>query len=255
MTLCLNRPQRKNALSSDMIDVITAAIERASIDDETRVVVIRTAGENFCTGADLSQSNEPRGDGLAEPPRTGHLQRRLHVSAHRLVETLASAQVPIVSSVRGWAAGLGLALAVSADVVVADTTARFWVPFVARGFTPDSATTWLLPRLVGVARAKEMILRGKPLDAKRAEEWGLISSCVEPELLDQCVAEVADEFTCAATVSVGLARTLLHQNLEVGLSQALKNEAIHEELAIRSRDFKEGMRSFAEKRNPNYTGR
>ena len=253
MTLTLDRPHRKNALTSEMVAVIADSVRAASADDTTRVILIRGAGADFCSGIDLAQSN----DVGAEPskPRAGHLQRRLSTGAHDMIMAIDAAQVPIVAAVRGWAAGVGNMLALSADVVIADTTARFWVPFVPKGFTPDSGTTWLLPRLVGLARAKEMVLRGTPVDAARAESWGLISRCVEPDELEAAAAEVVDELRSAATVSIGLARQLLHQNLTVNLPAALHNEALHEELAVRSDDFKEGMRAFAEKRPPDYTGR
>jgi 2-(1,2-epoxy-1,2-dihydrophenyl)acetyl-CoA isomerase len=171
-----------------------------------------------------------------------------------MILALDAAQVPIVSAVRGWAAGIGNMLALAADVVVADTTARFWVPFVTKGFTPDSGNTWLLPRLVGLARAKEMVMRGTPVDGARAAQWGLISQCVEPGDLDDAVTKVVGEFAAGATVALGLARSLIHQNLSASLPAALHNEAIHEELAVRSDDFKEGMRAFAQKRHPEYTG-
>ncbi len=146
-------------------------------------------------------------------------------------------------------------LALSADVVIATPSTKFWVPFVTKGFSPDSGNTWLLPRLVGLARAKEMVLRGEPIDGTKAADWGLISRCVAEDDLDAAAAEVVDGFVKAATISVGLAKTLLHNNLSVDLRSALHNEAIHEELALRSDDFKEGMRSFAQRRPPEYTGR
>jgi 2-(1,2-epoxy-1,2-dihydrophenyl)acetyl-CoA isomerase len=255
LTITIDRPRRKNALTGEMIDIITGAVRAASLDDDTRVVVLRTAADDFCSGIDLVQSNEPRAaDAPRARPRTGHLQRRLGSSAHEMILTLAAAQVPIVAGVRGWAAGVGNMLALSADVTIAAPSAKFWVPFVTKGFTPDSGNTWLLPRLVGLARAKEMVLQGKPVDGERAASWGLVSRCVAETDLDAAVEETAAEFAAGATVSVGLARALLHQNLAATLPEALQNEAIHEELAVRSDDFKEGMKAFAQKRPPEYTG-
>jgi 2-(1,2-epoxy-1,2-dihydrophenyl)acetyl-CoA isomerase len=171
-----------------------------------------------------------------------------------MIEALDRVQLPVVAGVRGWAAGIGNMLALSADVVIAAPSAKFWVPFVLKGFTPDSGNTWLLPRLVGLARAKEMVLRGMPVSGEKAAAWGLVSECVGEEELDAAVMAVADELASAATVSVGLAKILLHRNLEVTLAAALQNEAVYEELAVRSDDFKEGMRSFSERRPPKYTG-
>ncbi|HEX6659955.1 MAG TPA: enoyl-CoA hydratase-related protein [Ilumatobacter sp.] len=254
MTIVLDRPERKNALTVEMIRTITTLIREASIDDATRVIVLRAAGPDFCSGIDLVESNAPKDASERTKPRTGHLQRRLAAGAHEMITALAEAQVPIVAAVNGWAVGVGNMLALSADVVIATPSARFWVPFVTKGFTPDSGNTWLLPRLIGVARAKEMILRGKPIEGERAAEWGLISRCVAEDQLDTAVEEVATEFATGATVAIGLARALVHQNAALDLRAALRNEAIHEELAVRSDDFKEGMRAFAQKRPPEYTG-
>ncbi|MGD9703733.1 MAG: enoyl-CoA hydratase/isomerase family protein [Acidimicrobiia bacterium] len=256
MTITLDRPLRRNALTVHMVDTINASIQRASDDDATRAVVITASGADFCAGMDLAESNRPDDPHAADTrPRAGHLQRRLDSGTHRMVLTMAAAQVPIVAGVRGWAAGAGTMLALSADVVVATPDTRFWVPFVGKGFTPDSGTTWLLPRLVGLARAKEMVLRGKAIGGEQAADWGLISRCVPESELDAAVAEVAAELAASATVAVGLARVLLHENLSVALPAALHNEAIHEELAVRSDDFKEGMRAFSQKRAAEFTGR
>jgi 2-(1,2-epoxy-1,2-dihydrophenyl)acetyl-CoA isomerase len=256
MSLVLNRPERKNALSAEMITDITEAIAQASIDDETRVVVVTAKGTDFCSGIDLVESNRrDRGSqGEGKKPRTGHLQRGFHTGAHKMIQTIFAAQVPVVCGVQGWAAGIGNALALSADITIASDTAKFWVPFVTKGFTPDSGNSWLIPRLVGLARAKEMILRGKPVEGQRAADWGLISHCVPEDQLEDSVNQVVEDFARMATVSVGLAKALLHGNLESPFAVALQNEGIYEELAVRSDDFKEGMKAFAQKRTPEFVG-
>ena len=188
-------------------------------------------------------------------PRTGHMQRRMMLGAHRLLRTLHEFQLPVVCAVSGWAAGVGNALALSADVVVADTTAKFWVPFVGKGFSPDSSNSYVLPRLIGTARAKEMIMRAKPVDAEKALLWGMISEVVEPGALSDAAEAVVREFESAATIAAGLAKTLIHRNLDTDFTNALHNEGIYEELAVRSEDFKEGIKAFREKRPTAYTGR
>ena len=261
LTLTLNNPERKNALSRDMVVTLTDEVVAAGVDDTTRVVVIKATGTDFCAGMDLAQSTNPRvsavpaAEHASDRPRTGHLQRSFQVGPHRLIAAMEQAQVPIVAAVRGWAAGFGNALALSADFVIATPDAKFWVPFVTKGFTPDSGNSWILPRLIGLSRAKEMVMRGRPIDGETAASWGLISECVADDLLEDAVDTVADELAQAATTSVGFAKMLLHRNLEVSLSSALQVEGITEEVAVRSDDFKEGMRAFAEKRPPSYTGR
>jgi 2-(1,2-epoxy-1,2-dihydrophenyl)acetyl-CoA isomerase len=257
MTLTLNRPRRKNALTRDMVRTITEQVVDAGADDATRVVVIRAAGHDFCTGMEIGgdSSREGRGGGERGKPRVGHLQRSFQVGPHRMIAAMEQAQVPIIAAVRGWAAGLGNALALSADFVIASPTAKFWVPFVTKGFTPDSGNSWLMPRLVGLARAKQMIMRGRPVDGETAASWGLVAECVPDDELDATVDALAVEMAGAATVAVGLAKTLIHRNLEVGLHTGLQTEGIYEELAVRSDDFKEGIKAFVEKRDPSYTGR
>jgi 2-(1,2-epoxy-1,2-dihydrophenyl)acetyl-CoA isomerase len=258
LTLVLNRPARRNALTGAMVSSITEAVLNAGSDNETRAILIRAEGKDFCSGFDLAESNRAdRGATRGSPaakPRTGHVQRGFPQGAHRMIQAIWSVQLPVVAAVKGWAAGIGNALALSADVTVAAESARFWVPFVTKGFTPDSGTSWLLPRLVGLARAKEMILLGKPVDGRTAADWGLISQCVEDADLEQTAASVAAQFATMATVSVGLAKPLIHGNLESPFAVALQNEGMYEELAVRSDDFKEGMRAFSEKRAPKFTG-
>jgi len=251
LTLTLDRPARKNALTKAMVSRLTAALHDVAGEDDARVVVLKSSGRDFCSGIDLAESNNPE----RARRKTGHLQRGLHYDAHAMIRALDALQLPVVAAVPGWAAGIGNALALSADVVVADTTARFWVPMVTRGFTPDSGNTWLLPRLVGLARAKQMILRGRPVDGPTAATWGLIADCVAPDELDDAVGSVVDEFRRAATIAVGLAKTLIHRNLDLDLASALQNEAVYEELAVRTDDFKEGIRAFRDKRAPDYEGR
>jgi len=249
VTLTLARPDRKNALTTEMVDTIVAEVEGADAGGEARVIVLRAEGSDFCSGYDLTGSLSAR------TTRIGHLQRSFRHGVNRMIRAFDEAQVPVVAGVRGFAAGIGNALALSADFVVASETARFWVPFTGRGFTPDSGNTYLLPRLIGLPRAKQMLLRSKVVDGATAASWGLVIACVPDAELDGAVDALAAELASAATVAVGLTRTLLHRNLEVGLTAALQNEGMYEELAVRSDDFKEGMRAFRDRRDPGYAGR
>lgn len=249
VTLTLARAERKNALTAEMVETIVAEVEGADARGEARVVVLRAEGNDFCSGYDLGDS------GTVRTARIGHLQRSFRHGVHRMIRAIDEAQVPVVASVRGWAAGIGNTLALSADFVIAADSARFWVPFAGRGFTPDSGNTYLLPRLIGLPRAKQMLMRSKVVDGRTAEAWGLVIECVPDDELDTAVDALVAELASAATVAVGLTKTLVHRNLEVGLTTALQNEGIYEELAVRSDDFKEGMRAFRDRRDPGYSGR
>lgn len=245
----LNRPERRNALIAEMIEGLIDLLEDLDRSSAARVVVIRGAGGNFCSGMDLEHSN--RQD---TPPRIGHLERRIDDGAHRLIRVMSGIQIPIVTIVEGWAAGMGNAIALSGDYVIASETARFWVPFVGRGFTPDSGSTWMIQRLVGMARAKDMIMRARPIESEEAASWGLINVSVASDRLEEVSSEIIREFANAATFSVGLARQLIAQNSDTSLADALRNEAMAEELSVRSADFKEGMKAFAEHRTPDFRG-
>jgi 2-(1,2-epoxy-1,2-dihydrophenyl)acetyl-CoA isomerase len=168
---------------------------------------------------------------------------------------LCTVQVPVVCAVRGWAAGIGLNLALAADFTVAATDARFWAPFVDRGFTPDSGATWLLPRRVGEQRAREMILLGRVVDGTEAAEWQMIHRAVPEPEVDTVAGELATTLAGGATVAAGLAKWLLHTGATASLDDQLRNEAFGMELSSRSEDFREGLKAFQEKRPPAYGGR
>jgi 2-(1,2-epoxy-1,2-dihydrophenyl)acetyl-CoA isomerase len=215
-----------------------------------RVIVLDGAGEHFCGGADIVARNRDRDS----RPRTGSIQRRLPTQAHRLVPLLLEVQVPVVCKVRGWAAGIGFSLALAADFTIAADDAKFWEPFTQRGFTPDSGATWLLPRRVGVVRARDLLLLGRELSGTEAAEWGAIHAAVPAPQLDATVDELAARLAAGPTVAIGLAKWLLHAGSGVTLDRHLADEAFALELSSRTDDFREGMAAFRERRAPNFEG-
>jgi len=248
--LTLDRPDRRNSLSYKMIDDLVDALTAAATDDALRAVHLRGGGDDFCAGADWVATNS--GD---RRPRTGDLVRRIPHTAHRLIELVATIQLPVVCSVRGWAAGLGCNLALAADFTVAATDAVFWEPFVARGFSPDSGSTWLLPRLVGVARARRMLLLGEKVSGASAEDWGLIHQAVAPADLDSTTGELLATLTDGPTVAIGLTKQALHYGQHATLPQSMTQELFNLELSCRTGDFKEGLAAFSQRRPPDFTGR
>jgi 2-(1,2-epoxy-1,2-dihydrophenyl)acetyl-CoA isomerase len=251
LRILLDDPKRKNALGVEDIRTIVEALEAASTDDSLRAVLLSSTGDDFCAGANWVATNAAGG----ERPRTGSIQRRTPVQAHRLVELLTEIQLPVICAVRGWAAGLGFQLALAADFTIATESARFWEPFLERGFSPDSGASWLLPRLVGLARAKELLLLGRELTGREAASWGLVYRAVPEEDFQPTVDDVVERLAGSATVALGLAKRLLHRGLGSSLADTMEHEANALELSSRTLDFKEGLAAFREGRDPRFEGR
>ncbi|MBE1547092.1 2-(1,2-epoxy-1,2-dihydrophenyl)acetyl-CoA isomerase [Mycobacterium sp. OAS707] len=250
LRLTLDRPSRHNALSHSMIDALVAILTDAAADDSLRAIHIRGAGTDFCAGADWVATNSS-----GQRPRTGDLVRRIPHTANRVIELVQTIQLPVVCSVRGWAVGLGCNLALAADFTVAADDAVFWEPFVGRGFSPDSGSTWLLPRLIGVARAKEMLLLGEKVSASDAAEWGLVHRCVSASELEAVAEELMSRLASGPTVAIGLAKQAINYGQHATLQQAMTQELFNLELSCRTTDFKEGLAAFREKRTPRFGGR
>lgn len=249
LRITLDRPSRRNSLSQLMIEALVDAVTDAAGDDSLRAVHIRGAGENFCAGVDWVAAND------RHRPRTGDLVRRIPHGAHRVIELVASIQLPVVCSVRGWAVGFGCNLALAADFTLAATDAVFWEPFVDRGFSPDSGATWLVPRLVGLARARRMLLLGEKVSATDAADWGLIHQAVSRPELDHAAEELLDRLASGPTTAIGLAKQALSFGQQSTLSESLTQELYSLELSCRTRDFKEGLEAFRQRRAPKFDGR
>jgi len=271
LRLTLDRPAKRNAIDDLMMVGLIDALDAAGRDEAVRAIILQGAGEHFCAGADIVAPNTKQGMAEggdtgtqnAEPiavarpsrPRVGSIQRRLPSRAHQLIPLVLTVQVPVVCRVQGWAAGIGFQLALAADFTVAADDARFWEPFTERGFTPDSGATWLLPRVVGPARARELLLLGRSLDGDEAAAWGAIHRSVPGDELDTEVASLADRLAGGPTIALGLTKWLLAASADEALEAQLRNEAFALELSSRSEDFKEGLAAFIQKRSPDFTGR
>ncbi|MDX1873856.1 enoyl-CoA hydratase-related protein [Mycolicibacterium sp. 120266] len=251
LTLTLDRADRRNAVDDVMLDAMIDHLAAAGTDESVRVIRLDAVGPDFCAGADLIARNAS----TERKPRVGSTQRRLPHKANRLIPLLTETQVPIVAVVRGWAAGLGFHLALAADFCVAADTARFWEPFMARGFTPDSGGTWLLPRVIGLVRSRKILMIGDELSGATAARWDLIHQACAEEQLDQVADDLIGRLAIAPTVALGLTKWLLHTSNGLDLDRQLHNEALALELSSRSEDFREGLAAFKAKRDAEFTGR
>ncbi|HEY5154816.1 MAG TPA: enoyl-CoA hydratase-related protein [Acidimicrobiales bacterium] len=251
LRLELDRPAKRNAVDDVMMAGLIDAIDQAGRDEAVRVIVLSGAGEHFCSGADIVARNAAS----SERPRVGSIQRRVPSLAHRLIPLVLHVQTPVVCRVQGWAAGIGFQLALAADFTVAASDARFWEPFSERGFTPDSGATWLLPRVVGPTRARELLVLGRALDGTEAAEWGVVHRAVAPDQLDGELAGLVERLASGPTVALGLTKWLLAAGATEPLEAQLHNEALALELSSRSEDFREGLKAFGEKRPPAFRGR
>ena len=255
LRLVLDRPDQKNSLTPESIRTLIEALERVATDDGARVVSIESSGPDFCAGADVVLANARVADGERDRPRVGSVQRRTAIQAHRLIDVMTTLQLPIVCTVRGWAAGLGCQIALAADFAIAAESATFWEPFIARGFTPDSGASWMLPRLIGIARAKELLMLGEKIDGVCAANWGMIYRSVpEPDLDDAGKALVA-RLANGPTVALGLTKKAIQSAAGASLVESMATESFALELSSRSEDFREGLASFRERRKPEFKGR
>ncbi len=255
--LTLNRPERKNSISPELREELLAAFDEARTDDEVRCVVLTGAGDAFCSGVDLGRSKVTEGASRGEPQRPDlrAIREAMKRGMQRVIRVIWELDKPVIASVNGVAAGGGAQFALVCDLVIAAESARFIEIFVKRGLAVDSGGGWLLPRLVGLAKAKELVFFGDPISANDAHAAGLINKVVAPDQLEAATREWAERLARGPTRSIGASKMLLNRALETDLATALEEEATAQALVSQTKDFSEGVRAFAEKRDPDFQGR
>ena len=247
--ITLNRPDRLNSFNTVMHGELASALDEAAGRDDLRAVLLTGAGRGFCAGQDLGDRNVAPGEA---PVDLGDSVERYYAPLIRRLSTLAK---PIVCAVNGVAAGAGANIALACDIVIAARSARFIQSFANIGLIPDSGGTWILPRLVGQARALGLALTGEPLPAETAAQWGLIWKCVDDDALAAEAGALAERFARGPTRGYAETRRLIRG----AWTQSLDAELLIERDAMRelgmSEDYREGTSAFLAKRTPVFTGR
>ncbi|MCK9898194.1 enoyl-CoA hydratase/isomerase family protein [Frankia sp. AgB32] len=255
LTITLNRPQAGNAITADQIESIIAWLDEASADVTIRAVVLGATGRFFCTGADLRASGpapvRPEG---APDKLVGDLRRVMLRGAIRLISAILDCEKPVIAAVSGTAAGIGAHLAFACDLVVASEKATFIEVFARRGLAVDGLGTWLLPRLVGLARARELVLLAEDIPAARAAEIGLITRVVPAEEVDATVADLARRLADGPTRAHGANKWLLNRSLDTDRGGLSQDEAWIVEVLSNTVDSAEGVASFVERRPTRFRG-
>src|SRR3989449_2408908 len=249
-TLTLNRPDRLNALGGTLREDLTAGLTRAIDDPDVRVIVITGAGKGFCAGGDVKAMQDANQAGRTRP-----LDERVAPSRDRTVLLMRDSPKPLIAAVNGAAAGAGMNLALACDIRLASTAAKFSQAFVRRGLHPDWGGTYFLPRMVGMAKACELIFTGDIIDAGEALRLGLVSAVYAPEELLPATNELARKIAAGPPIAIRLAKRPLYHSQDVDLRAALEFETFAQNIASETEDAREGIRAFVEKRPATFKGR
>ncbi|MGK5695750.1 enoyl-CoA hydratase/isomerase family protein [Streptomyces sp. URMC 128] len=249
LSLTLNRPETLNALTPDDRDEVVRLLSEASASPEVRAVVLTGTGRGFCAGADLRATTAAPAARAA-----GDVARTLRTGAQRLIAALLDCEKPVIAAVNGTAAGLGAHLAFACDLVLAAESARFIEVFVRRGLVPDGGGAYLLPRLIGPQRAKELMFFGDALTAADAARLGLVNRVVPDADLDKTARAWAERLATGPTRALALTKQLVNASLDADRATAFAAEAAAQEINMTTADAQEGVRSFVERRNATYRG-
>jgi 2-(1,2-epoxy-1,2-dihydrophenyl)acetyl-CoA isomerase len=250
VTITLDRPEKKNAIDADTWLALERSFDELALDPEARAVVLTGAGGNFSAGADLSGSKS--GMGLTGRPVQPIVQEMRVVG--EIVLRLATLPKPTLAVVDGVCVGVAMGLALACDLVLASDRARFSEIFARRGLALDGGTSWLLPRRVGLHKAKELAFFADFVDAKEAESIGLVNKVVSAGELETVAAEWGRRLASGPTLALGLSKRMLDAASSVTLAQALEDEARCQHITYSSKDMREGIAAFMERREPRFTG-
>lgn len=248
LKMTLNRPQSSNAMSEELLSEFAIAVHEISNDKSSKVLIITGAGRNFCAGGDLGMVQRLHEQGYPE-------LRAFFQNFHRALIRLQDMEKLVIASVNGAAAGAGCDLALSCDLRIASASAKFCEIFANIGAVPDGGATYLLPRIVGLGRAFELITTCKMVDAQEAERIGLVNMLVPNDQLEKATMDLAARFAAGPTMAFGLIKKNIYRGLAVDFTTELDYEAHAQCVCLQSDDVAEGISAFLEKRKPAFTGK
>ncbi len=248
-TLTLNRPERLNALGGTLREDLIDAVTKSTADPNVGVLVITGAGRGFCSGGDVKSMSEHDQTG-----QTLSASEQLAPLRDRAILAMRDCPKPVIAAINGAAAGAGMNLALACDMRIASTAAKFSQAFVKRGLAPDWGGSYFLPRVVGIAKACELIFTGDTIDAAEALKLGIVNAVVAPEELMAETFKLARKIAAGPPVAIQLAKRAIYHNQDVDLRAALEFETFAQGVCKNTEDAKEGVRAFVEKRTPVFRG-
>jgi enoyl-CoA hydratase/carnithine racemase len=240
-SIAINRPEKKNALTADMYDALSQAVEEAEADAGVRVLLLHGKGDAFTAGNDLQDFLQKPWKGQARPP------------AVRFINAVAHASKPIVAAVHGLVVGVGTTILLHCDLVYAAEETRFMMPFVNLGIVPEAASTVLLPLLIGRQRASELFMLGAPLVAQRAYEIGMVNAVLPVDKLLATAAEAAQALAAKPAAALRATKTLMRRHYQAEVDRALREEVEVISERLESAETREALAAFLEKRKPDFS--